>query len=196
MQKGLFGRLFRKKSASATQEEAPAPSKGKKALMVIAPINFRDEECFETKEELENAGIEVTIASTVPGNKIGMLGGTAKADIALDDAKIEDYDALIFVGGSGAQIYFHDENAQKMVQAAYDSGKVIAAICIAPVLFAKTGIMDGKKATVWEDESNLAVLKDSRAMYTGKPVEVDRKIVTANGPKAAREFGKAIAALL
>lgn len=50
--------------------------------------------------------------------------------------------------------------------------------------------IDGKRATVFSSER--AKLEAEGAIYTGKNVEVDGKIITANGPNAAAEFAKAI----
>lgn len=169
-----------------------------KALMIIAPENFRDEELFHTKEELENAGIEVTVASKTPGEKTGMLGGKAMAEIALSDVDVSNYDAVVFVGGSGAQVYYTDDEALNIAKEAYKQGKVLGAICIAPGILAKAGVIKGKKATIWDggDGTFKSIVEEGGATYTGEDVTVDGKIVTANGPHAARKFGKTIASML
>ncbi|MCD6213570.1 MAG: DJ-1/PfpI family protein, partial [Candidatus Desulfofervidus sp.] len=51
-----------------------------------------------------------------------------------------------------------------------------------------------KKATVWSSEASQ--LKSLGAIYTGKPVERDGLIITANGPQAAKKFGETILATL
>ena len=54
----------------------------------------------------------------------------------------------------------------------------------------------GKKATVWDSEGAQAtILEQEGAEYTGEPVTIDGKIVTANGPAAAEEFGQALSVL-
>ena len=72
---------------------------GKRVLMVIAPENFRDEELLHTKEELERAGAETTIASSKTGVVKGLLGATVTPDFKLDQVNVDDYDAIVFVGG-------------------------------------------------------------------------------------------------
>ncbi|GAJ17159.1 unnamed protein product, partial [marine sediment metagenome] len=69
-----------------------------------------------------------------------------------------------------------------------------SAICIAPVTLANAGILDKKKATVFRSE--VKAIKRKGAIYTGKVVEVDGNIITAEGPQAAEEFGKTIINLL
>jgi protease I len=166
-----------------------------KALLIIAPRNFRDEELFHTKEELEKSGIETRVASTTTGVAKGMFGGTAKAELSLEQVKIEEYDAIVFIGGSGASVYYENPQALEIARKADQAGKVLAAICIAPGILANAGTLRNKRATIWNGDF-VKMLKAGGAKYTGKAVEVDGKIITANGPPAAREFGRAIAKAL
>lgn len=159
--------------------------------MIIAPHDFRDEELFHTREELQRAGVEVTIASARRGRIKGMLGGIADAQITLKEIRVADYDAVVFIGGSGASAYYENRRAHQIAREAVEQGKVLAAICIAPGILAKAGVLKGKKATIWDGEF-IKTLEGGGAQYTGNPVEVDGRIITANGPPAAREFGRAI----
>lgn len=163
---------------------------GKKALMIIAERDFRDEELLEPKAILEEKGVKVVMASTSLSEAKGTFGARAKPDILLSDAKVEDYDAVIFVGGGGAKQYWNDSLAHKISQEAAKQGKILSAICIAPVILANAGVLAGKKATVWSSE--IEKLKAKGAIYTGKPLQVEGKIITAEGPHAAKDLGKAI----
>ncbi|MFH1375224.1 MAG: DJ-1/PfpI family protein [Patescibacteria group bacterium] len=168
----------------------------KHALFVIAPADFRDEELFEPQKVLQDAGVEITIASREPGEVIGKLGGKAKAQIGINQVNAEDFDAVIFVGGPGAATYFADPAAHLLAQKAVKSGKILAAICIAPTVLANAGVLKGKKATVFPSPDGEKALADGGASYTKANVEVDGKIITANGPEAATEFGEKILELL
>lgn len=165
--------------------------RGKKALLIIAPKNFRDEEYFDTKQVLEKYGVAVTTASRISGKIKGMLGKTATAGIGLDEVSVEDYDAVVFIGGIGAQAYFNDSKAQEIAVSAYESGKTVGAICIAPVILANAGILKGKRATCWDGEF-ASQLEAGGADCTGEDVVRDDKVITANGPSAARSFGAEI----
>jgi protease I len=167
-----------------------AKLKEKKALMIIAERNFRDEELLKPQKILENGGVKVTVTSTSLQNARGMLGATVKPDILLSSVKVEDYDVIIFVGGSGASQYWNNPLAHSIAQEALQKGKILCAICIAPVTLANAGILSGKKATVFSSE--ISKLEAKGAIYTGKPVQVDGKIITGEGPQAAEEFGEAI----
>jgi len=171
-----------------------AKLKEKKALMIIAERNFRDEELLEPKKILEDREIKVTIASTSLQNARGMLGATVKPDILLSSVKVQDYDVIIFVGGSGASQYWNDPPAHSIAQKAVQKGKILCAICIAPVTLANAGVLSGKKATVFSSE--ISKLEIKGATYTGKPVQVEGKIITGEGPQSAEQFGEAIVKVL
>jgi len=163
-------------------------------LMVIPPERFRDEELFETKAALEEAGHQIAIASTKTGPCPGSRGGTATAAVMLGDAKIDNYDGVIFVGGGGSKLLFNNPDAHKIARDMEHCGKIVAAICLAPVILANAGILKGRKATVAGTEAKT--ITEKGATYTGPGVTVDRKIVTANGPKSSKLFGQEIASLL
>ncbi|MBW3011981.1 DJ-1/PfpI family protein [Candidatus Woesearchaeota archaeon] len=165
----------------------------KKAVMIVAPENFRDEECFEPKKVLEDAGVDVKIASKGVEVAKGKLGGTINVDLDISEVDVNDYDAVIFIGGPGSVIYQDDETALNIARDAVKQDKILAAICIAPVILAKAGVLEGKIATAWDDDKlQSKVLKEAGATFSEEPVVVDEKLITANGPAAAKEFGKEI----
>ena len=175
---------------SKKEGEAMANITGKKVLMIIASDKFRDEELFEPHKILSEAGAEITVASSKVGSITGMLGGKAQAGKDINEVKAGDYDAVIFIGGSGASEYFNDLTAHKIAQEAAAAGKVVGAICIAPSTLANAGLLEGKKATCYASEKANLIVKN--AHYTGKGVEVDGKTITADGPGSAKAFGQAI----
>ncbi len=162
---------------------------GKKILMIIASNNFRDEELQVPKEIFEREGAKVTIASSSLKESRGVLGATAKPDVLIGDVEAQDYDAVIFVGGGGSSEYWEDSKAHEIVRSTLEKGKLLGAICIAPVTLANAGVLNGKKATVWNSEAGK--LSRGGATYTGAGVEIDGDIITANGPQSAKEFAEA-----
>ncbi len=163
---------------------------GKSVLMIIAPENFRDEELMEPKDVLENAGVEVTIASKGTSSAKGSYGAVVSVDRDLSEVNVDEYDAVVFVGGSGSSVYFEDETAHNIARSAYEKGKVLAAICIAPSTLANAGLLEGRKATSFPSEQEN--LEEKGAEYTGANVEADGRIITGSGPHAATEFGQKI----
>jgi len=165
-----------------------------KVVFVIAPRNFRDEELFFTKEELEKAGIKCVVSSVKVGECVGKLGGKVNSEVLVTDVKANDFDAVIFVGGNGVIEYSLSENpvVVKLAKDFEDKGKLVCAICIAPRILTSAYVIKGRKATTFPDETNIRQIKE-QGVYTGKLVEVDGKLITADSPQSAREFGKTIA---
>jgi len=167
---------------------------GKKVLMVIAKSKFRDEEYEEPRAALENEGASVTVASSSLDVAVGMLGMKVKPDILIVNAKEEDYNGIVFVGGGGAKEYFDSPVAHKLAQTFFTHGKLTSAICIAPATLANAGILNGKRATAFP--SSEIALKSHGALLTGEPVSVDGNVVTGVGPEAAKQFGKKLVEIL
>jgi protease I len=181
--------------SSACGKPTPTPEavlslQGKSIVMIIAHRDFRDEEYKEPRQIFEARGATVTVASSSLEVAKGALGAQVKPDLLLKDVTVSDYDAIVFIGGPGAQEYWDDPIAQNIAQEAVAQDKVLAAICIAPATLAKAGVLQGKKATVFSSEAE--VLKACGANYTGASVEHDGLIITADGPKAAAKFAEEI----
>ena len=163
----------------------------KRAVLIVASQNFQDEELFTTQRSLEGAGIQTTIASTRLGPIRGMLGGTAEGQLLINQVRVDDYDAIIFIGGSGTAVeYFGNPVALTIARESARKRKVLAAISIAPAILANAGTLTGVRATGFLSERERLV--QSGAIYTGAPVERDRYIITATGPLAAALFSQAI----
>ena len=161
-----------------------------KILMVLAPSNFRDEEFQKPKAIFERAQALVTVASKGVSEARGMFGAKAAVDKDISEVNAADFDAIVFIGGSGASVYFNDPQAQALAKDAYDQGKIVGAICIAPSILANAGILAGKKATCFPSEASN--LQNKGATYTGELVTVEGRIITGSGPEAAGEFGEKI----
>ncbi len=162
----------------------------KKVLLIVAHEMFRDEEYDVPRRILESGGVEVAVASSVLGLAKGRFGLTAPVDMLVSDANAADYDAVVYVGGAGAREFFDDPVAQNLARDFDAQGKIVAGICIGPHTPAAAGVYKGKKATCFPSEGDA--LKRYGAIYTATPVEVDGRIITANGPEAAEEFGRTL----
>lgn len=163
---------------------------GKKVLMVIASKNFRDEEYQNPRRVLEEGGAVVRVASSSLNVAKGMFGATAKPDLFIRDVKVDEYDAILFIGGSGSSEYWNDTMAHLIVKQALEKGKVLGAICIAPTTLANAGVLSGRRVTSFSSE--VSKLRAKGAIYTGSDVEVDGKFITANGPASSTKFGEKV----
>ena len=168
------------------------PLAEKKVLMVIAPANYRDEELTIPRQILEKKGATVTVASTTLEQVKGMLGLEVKPDALLKDVKASAYDAIVFVGGSGAEMLFSNLDAHRLARNGVKQGKVVGAICLAPCILANASVLRDRKATVFPRSQYVNILRLNGATYVEKQVVEDDRMVTANGPKAATRFADAL----
>lgn len=166
----------------------------KKAVFIIASENFQDDEFARPYALLLQQGVQITVASSDLKEAVGMNGAKARVDMLLKDVKAENFDAVIFIGGSGASSYIQDPVALSLAQDAVKKRKVVGAICIAPLILSEAGVLKGKKATVYPTESGK--LPAGGAVYSEKHVERDGRIITADGPDSASEFGQELLKLL
>jgi protease I len=162
-----------------------------KVLIIIAPEKFRDEEFAVPAAALQKAGIGYDVASTRRGTCRGMLGAMVNATLSLKEVDPKTYDGILIVGGGGAQSYLWDDDILcGMVKFFHLSARGVAAICLAPVVLARAGILKGKKATFFSTPISLGEMKAGGAVLVDKAVVSDSRIVTANGPAAAAEFAE------
>ena len=173
---------------------------GRKIVMAIAFKDFRDEEYFKPRQIFEAAGAEVKTASNQKGKAMGADGGEVEVDLLVSEVNLAEFDAVVFIGGPGALQYLDNEDSYKLAQETVSENKLLAAICISPVILAKAEVLEGKKATVWTsamDKSAIKTLEDSGAVYQDESVVADGRIITAVGPTAAEAFGmKVVEALI
>jgi protease I len=160
-----------------------------KILSIISEKDYQDHEYAEPKKILENYGHELITAST-NFDVTGKFGSKAKIDILLQNVNPDDYDAVIFVGGPGSYVYFENKTCHDIAKKIYEAGKITTAICAAPAILAKAGLLKGKKATCYNGVSQILI--ENGANYTAKETETDENIITADGPQSASKFGETI----
>ena len=170
-----------------------------RAVLVVAFQGFQDFEYQTTKDALEGLNIKTTTISSKIGEAIGKFGQSANIEKTFSDIEVERFGAVVFIGGPGAADYIEDDSAHQLARQAIEKDKVLGAICLAPAILAKAGVLQNKKATVWSsplDRETIEILKKGQAEYIDQSVVVDGRIVTANGPMVAEDFGKRIGELL
>lgn len=163
-------------------------------LMVVAPRDFRDEEYLIPRTHFESTGHSVVVASTTIGSIKGTLGTWVRSDIAINQCRACDYDAIVFVGGTGASTFFDSRAAHRLCREAVEANKVLGAICIAPSILANAGVLEGMRATCYPTQADHLV--DCGAVLSGTPVTVSGLIVTADGPLSSLEFARTVVELM
>lgn len=173
------------------------PLAGMKVLFAICQENFRDEELAYPREEVEAAGARVHVAARGKAPARGMMGAVVEPDLAIRDARAADYDAVVAVGGRGTpEFLWNDEDLHKLLRDARAAGKVVAGICLSGATLAIAGVLSGVEATCYPTDASRKEMSKGGAIFVGRPVVVSGKIVTADGPPAAREFGRALVKVL
>lgn len=169
----------------------PTPTATARRALFVIFGQFEETEYGMPRAILEDQGVIVSVASSASRSVAGHRGKKVQPDVVLSEVHTADYDAFVFIGG-----YNYDRSnaeAIRIAQEAVAQGKVVAAICIAPITLAKAGVLKDKRATT---SLPGPVIEQEGGIYTGAVVERDGRIITANGPAASRQFGEAIAAAL
>ena len=161
-----------------------------KVLLLIAHSNFRDEEFFEPYNLLKAKGFTPVVASSSLSKAKGMLGARVKPDVLISQCRASDYRAVVYIGGTGCTEYFENTYALDLARENFTSNKLTAAICLAPVILGKAGILKDKKATCYP--SAKKDLENCGALYQETGVAEDGQIVTADGPASAKLFAETL----
>jgi protease I len=181
-------------TTEATPTETAAPEMPRlpsaKALIIAPQREFQDEELFQTKFAFESALMQITVASSRSGRIVGSLGAVAEASLGLGEIKIEDYDAVVLLGGAGAVPYASNAQVQKLVRQAVDEKKVLAASGTAALILASADVVKSARITGMPAHQQLLAL--AGAIYTGAAVERDGPLITSTGPLVAPQFARTI----
>ena len=164
-------------------------------VYVLLADGFEEVEALCPVDLMRRGGIDVvTVSINKTNTVIGSHNITVEADTnirtVLRDSLIADHiEALVLPGGMpGTTNLDADENVDKMIAIASITDSWIAAICAAPMILGKRGLLDGKKAICYPGFEEF--LKG--AEYTATLVEQDGNIITGKGPGAAMDFAFAI----
>lgn len=151
---------------------------GSEELELIAPLDV-----------MRRANLEVDVISA---NNEDFITSAHNVKI-IADKKIEeinnilDYDVIVIPGGMpGSTLLRDNKKIIEFYQTMYNSGKLVAAICAAPIVLSAAGITDDKEVTSYpgfDKEINC------KSYNSEKAVVVDKNVITAQGPAVAILFG-------
>ena len=162
----------------------------KTVLVVIAP-GFEEIETITVIDILRRAGARVTLAATVPGVLDGSRGIKVEPDELLDNIDEKEFDVICLPGGQpGTDNLKKDLRIEKILKKMQKQDKFIAAICAAPMVLEKAGILKGKSITCHPS------IKSSFESYLKDRVVVDEKIITSQSPGTAMEFSLKLVEIL
>lgn len=157
---------------------------------VFLATGFEECEALIVVDICRRAGLDLkTVSVTGDKNVTSSHGVTVVADLLLDEVDFEDLDMIVLPGGMpGTKNLEACEPLMKQVDAFYEAGKCISAICAAPSILGHKGFLKGRAATSYPAfEGHL-----DGALIFGNSVEVSEHITTSRGLGTAIDFGLAI----
>ncbi|MEW5757598.1 MAG: DJ-1 family glyoxalase III [Pseudomonadota bacterium] len=136
---------------------------------------------------LRRAG-HLVVSASLDGQPIkASRGVTLVADTTLDQALKQEFDMIVLPGGMpGAQHLEDDPRVRELLVNMANSGRFTAAICAAPKVLARAGLLKGKTATSFPGFIDKMNLPDTT--YSTAPVVQDGKVITSRGPGTAMDF--------
>lgn len=155
---------------------------------------FEEIEAITTVDVLRRAGLNVKLVSIMDKKEVtGAWGTTIAADLLFDEVDYESGNMIILPGGmEGTENLSEHVGLANEIRSYYNNGKWLCAICAAPMVLGKVGVLRGKVATCYpgcEDALDGAKVNEER-------VVVDGKIITGKGPGASFDFALKIVELL
>ena len=170
-----------------------------KRVLIMATDGFEESELTEPMKQLEKAGATVEIASLKTGKIRGWdktdWGKTVKAGLAIDDVKVDEWDALVLPGGQiNPDLLRVEKSAVDLVRNFAAANKTVAAICHAPWLLIEAGLVNGKRMTSYE--SIRTDMKNAGADVQDESVVVDGNYISSRKPADIPDFVDAITTAL
>lgn len=156
-------------------------------MKVLVPLaeGFEEIEFTAIVDILRRAGINVTIAGLKQGLIEGARNVKVMPDTTIDKINAADFDAIVLPGGNPGFVNLgKDQRVLRLIQEMDKAGKYICAICGAPSVLSKAGVIKGRKATIYPGIAEM--LRD--ATHVNERVVVDGKLITSQGPGTALEF--------
>jgi len=168
-------------------------------ILVVATDGFEEWELFGPRQILQKRGAEVVLASLkldpIQATIHDDPGKTIRPDLTIDDARADDFDALILPGGvrNPDTLRLHG-NVIDLIKAFNDQGKPIGAICHGPWLLVEADVLRDRTATSWP--SIRTDLRNAGANVIDEAAVTDGNIVTSRKPDDVEAFTAALIDLI
>ena len=164
-------------------------------VLIIATDGFEEWELFGPRAILQKRGAEVVLASPkrdpIQATVHDDPGKTIRPDLTVDEARADDFDALILPGGLRNPDHLRlNVRVIELIRDFNRQGKPIAAICHGPWLLVEADVLRGRTATSWP--SIRTDLKNAGANVVDEPVVVDGNIITSRKPDDVEPFTDAL----
>jgi protease I len=192
----LFGILL----TCSLQGQVPAPSPDltlRPVLVLVAARDFSFAEFQPVRDGLRAAGLRVVVACRDSLKAQAVNDSLVVPDLTLMEVDPAVYSGLVVVGGIGSVLYWSDSLALGMVRTvAQGEDQALAAIGIGPVLLARAGALNGRRATAHADLRAVKFLEQGGARFENRDCVVDGRIVTAADAAAAGKLVREVVRLI
>ncbi len=167
--------------------------KGKRVAVLISDM-YQELEYWYPYYRLKEEGAEVVAVGPEVAQYKSKMGYPAKATLAADSARAEEFDGVVIPGGFAPDIMRRNAALVEFVRKMAQTGKVVAAICHGPWMLCSAKVLDGKRVT-----SFIAIRDDvehAGATWVDEPVVRDWNIITSRVPDDLPAFTREIIAAL
>ena len=175
------------------------PKISESRVLIVATDGFEEWELFGPREILTRLNAEVVLASPkldpIQATVHDDPGKTIRPDLTIEQARADDFDALILPGGvrNPDQLRMN-ARAIQLIRDFAEQGKPIGAICHGPWLLAEADLLRGRTATSWP--SIRTDLRNAGANVVDQPAVTDGNLVTSRNPEDVEEFTRALIDLI
>lgn len=163
-------------------------------VTILLAEGFEEAEALIPADLLRRAGADVSLVS-IDGSEtvMGAHGICVHADHGIDDVDRQALSCLLLPGGSlGTERLGESIRVQNLIRYASENGLYVAAICAAPSILGKLGLLDGRRYACYPGfEKDIP-----DGIRTGKKVEHDDIFITAEGMGVSFAFGFKLVELL
>ncbi|HKU66881.1 MAG TPA: type 1 glutamine amidotransferase domain-containing protein [Candidatus Baltobacteraceae bacterium] len=167
-------------------------------VAILAADMFEQVEMTEPRKALQQAGAQTVLISLKSGEVQGAKhydkADRFKVDIAVDEARVEDFDALMLPGGVANPDQLRvNTKAVQFVKGFFDAGKPVAAICHAPWTLVEAGVVRGRRMTSWP--SLQTDIRNAGGDWVDEVSVTDQNLTTSRKPDDIPKFNEAMVRL-
>lgn len=165
----------------------------KKRVLIILADGFEEIEAIAPIDLLRRAGLDVLVAGLTKKNISGAHGISLSCEAVVSDIHLQPFDAVVLPGGNpGTSNLLNSDMVLEIVHNNHRENNLTAAICAAPQILDKAGILTGKQFTCYPGVEE----KITHGTFVNEPVVIAGNVITGRSAGSSIEFGLAIIATL
>lgn len=158
-------------------------------VAVILADGFEEVEALAVVDVLRRAEIDTVVAGLHDGHITSARRVKVIPDTVIETVNVDDFDMIVLPGGQpGSDNLNADPRVKDLITSFSRKGKLVGAICAAPIVLASAGVLRGKRATSYPSYKDRL----GGAAYEEKSVVTDGTVLTSRGAGTALSFGLAI----